>query len=398
MDEHRTAQRLAALVGTATVVGLGTSTREATEPFRLVEQTTHALIRRGFRTIALLDNQRVGDRYDRFVRGEDVDLTSTLAQAWGPWRTVEMRDALIRLRRHNETHPHDRVRLVAVNAPGTLPADYDRVTELLAPLDPATATRVGELLDIIRTAHDNGEHVQRRLGTHPGVPFVHLARTARDLVAGVTDGPGGDEALRLVDAIVDFHGNAIGVGRDTAREERDAAGRLLDHHRRTGDRVVVWEGSAHVAAHGDTMMGAHLRAALGGGYAAVHITVGRGRIPGTEIPPPDPTSVEALLDRTGARVVDLRGQPAANLAHRLDRPWRTRLISGLYEAERDEEHYYDLPSLTESFDAIAYLPTITPIRPLPPARTSHGGAAPAPQAAPAVEGAAGPESGADRDS
>ncbi len=391
MDEHRTAQRLAALVGTATVVGLGTSTREATEPFRLVEQTTHALIRRGFRTIALLDNQRVGDRYDRFVRGEDVDLTAALAQAWGPWRTVEMRDALIRLRRHNETHPHDRVRLVAVNAPRTLPADYDRVTELLAPLDPATATRVGELLDVVRTAHDNGEHVQRRLGTHPGVPFVDLARTARDLVAGVTGGPGSDEALQLVDAIVDFHANAVGVGRDTPREERDAAGRLLDHHRRTGDRVVLWEGSAHVAAHGDTMMGAHLRAALGSGYAAVHITVGRGRIPGTEIPPPDPTSVEALLDRAGERVVDLHGPPPADLAHRLDRPWRTRLISGLYEAERDEEHYYELPSLSESFDAIAYLPTITPIHPLPIGRTFHGGAAPGPK------GAAGPEGGAARE-
>ncbi|WP_327037854.1 erythromycin esterase family protein [Micromonospora maris] len=152
--------------------------------------------------------------------------------------------------------------------------------------------------------------------------------------------------------------------------------------------MVLWEGSAHVAAHGDTMMGAHLRAALGSGYAAVHITVGGGRIPGTEIPPPDPTSVEALLDRAGERVVDLRGPPPADLAHRLDRPWRTRLISGLYEAERDEEHYYELPSLTESFDAIAYLPTITPIHPLPIGRTSHGEAAPGPKGAAGLEGGA----------
>ncbi|MGC5033436.1 erythromycin esterase family protein [Micromonospora sp. DT229] len=362
MDEQRSAQTLAALVQTAQVVGLGTSTREGTEPFRLVEQTTHALLRRGFRTIALLENPRVGDRYDRFIRGEQVDLSAALAQAWGPWRTIEMRDALVRLRRHNAAHPHERVRVVAVNAPRALPADYDRVAELLAPLDGATATRVGELLDIIRTAHDNGEHVQRRLGTHPGVPFVELARSARDLVAGLAGGPERDEALRLVDAVVDFHADP---GRDTGRGERDAARRLLDHHRRTGDRVVFWEGSAHVAAHGDTEMGAHLRAALGDGYANVHITFGRGRTPRTEIPPPDPASLEALLDGAGERVIDLHGQPPTELAHRLDQPWRTRLISGLYQAERDEEHYYELPSLTESFDAIAFLPTITPIHPLP---------------------------------
>ncbi|AEB45067.1 hypothetical protein [Micromonospora maris] len=93
----------------------------------------------------------------------------------------------------------------------------------------------------------------------------------------------------------------------------------------------------------------------------------------------------------------MHGQPPADLAYRLDRPWRTRLISGLYEADRDEEHYYELPSLTESFDAIAYLPTITPIRPLPPGRTSHGRAAAGPKGAAGMEGAAGLEGGAARE-
>ncbi|MBQ1047072.1 erythromycin esterase family protein [Micromonospora sp. C51] len=358
------ARTLAALVESATIVGLGASTREAAETFRLVEETTHELIRRGFRAVALLDNQRVGDLYDRYVRGEDVDLDAALSQAWGPWRTIEMRDALVRLRRHNARHPDDPVRVVAVNGRRTLPADYDRVVALLDPVEPATAARIGEIFAVIRTAHDNGEHVQRLRGTHPGVPFVELARTARNLAAKLPDSPGRDEALRLIDAIVDFHAHALGVGYDAAAEERAAAGRLLDHLRRTGDRVVFWEGSAHVAAHGDTMMGAHLRAALGQRYMAVHVTFGHGRIPATDIPRPVASSLEAvLLDDPGERIIDLRSV-SGHLADRIDRPCRTRLISGLYQAEHDKDHYYELPTLAGSFDVIAFVPTVTPIHPL----------------------------------
>ncbi|MFY1576696.1 erythromycin esterase family protein [Verrucosispora sp. WMMD703] len=364
-DLPSSARTLAALVESASIVGLGTSTREATETFRLVEETTHELIRRGFRVVALLDNQRVGDLYDRYVRGEDVDLDAALGQAWGPWRTIEMRDALVRLRRHNEHHPDDPVRVIAVNGRRTLPADYDRVVALLDPVEPATAARIGEIFAVIRTAHDNGEHVQRLRGTHPGVPFVELARTARDLAAKLPDSPGRDEALPLIDAIVDFHAHALGGGYDAASEERAAAERLLDHQRRTGDRVVFWEGSAHVAAHGDTMMGAHLRAALSQGYAAVHLTFGHGRLPATDIPRPAPSSLEAvLLDDPGERIIDLRSAVPANLAERRERPWRTRLISGLYQAERDGDHYYELPTLAGSFDVIAFVPTVTPIHPL----------------------------------
>ncbi|NGM12907.1 erythromycin esterase family protein [Verrucosispora sioxanthis] len=360
------AQRLAALVETATIVGLGTSTREATETFRLVEETTHELIRRGFRVVALLDNQRVGDLYDRYVRGADLDLAAALHQAWGPWRTVEMRDALVRLRRHNEHHPDDPVRVIAVNGRRALPADYERVVALLAPAEPATATRIGEMFDVIRTAHDNGEHVQRLHGTHPGVPFVDLARTARDLAAHLPDSPGRDEALRLIEGIVDFHAHALGAGYDAAAEERAAAERLLDHQRVSGDRVVFWEGSAHVAAHGATMLGAHLRAALGSDYAAVHVTFGHGGIPGRDVPRPVGASLDAvLLQGGGARIIDLRSAVPADLADRPGRPWRTRLISGLYQADHDEQHYYELPSLAGSFDAIAFVPTVTPIHPLP---------------------------------
>lgn len=184
MNQHpeilqRSGQTIAALVAGAAIVGLGTGTREAHETFLLVEHTTRALIERGFRVVALLDNQRVGELYDRYVRGEDVDLDATLAQAWGPWRTAEMRAALVWLRRFNEGRPDDPVRIVAVDSSRVLPADYDRVVELLTPLDATAAMRIRELLDVIRTAHDSGEHVQRARAPTPAHRSSSLPATPR---------------------------------------------------------------------------------------------------------------------------------------------------------------------------------------------------------------------------
>ncbi|MDG4798310.1 erythromycin esterase family protein [Micromonospora sp. WMMD1082] len=361
---------IADLASDAFVVGLGGSTREAHEPFQIVEHATHALIDRGFRVLAILDNQRVGALYDRYVRGADVNIDSSLRQGWGPWQTSEMRDALTRLRRRNATRPDDPVRVIGVGGSRVLPADYDRVVDLIAAISPAEVPQVRELLAVIRTAHDNGEHVQRAQGTHPGTPFVKLARKAR-AIAGRLEGAGQDEAVRLLDMIVEHHANAIGVGYDAEREERAAAERILEWHRRTGDRIVLWEGSAHVAAHGGVMLGSHLREALGDRYFAGHVTFGHGLVRNSKIPLPASGSLEdLLLCAGGERTVNLAADVPVDVAARLDAPWRTRLISGVYDPGDDAEHYYELPSLRSSFDVVVFVPMVAPIQPLPPDRAA----------------------------
>jgi erythromycin esterase len=340
------AEALTDLVGHASVVGLGTGTRGGRETFAVVTRATQELVERGFRVIAILDNPRVVELYDRYVRGEDVDVEAALRQAWGPWRTEEMREALDSLRRRNADHPGDPVRVVGVGGSAVRPADYDRVLDLVAAPE---AAKIRELFEVIRTAHDNGEHVQRAQGTHPGIPFVELAREARAIAGGASA-----EADGLLDAIVEHHANAIGVGYDVAREERAAAERVLALR---PARVVLWEGSAHVAA--DAMMGGHLRAELGEAYAAVHVTFGHGQVHGVDVPPPVPGSLEdVLLAAGGARTLPLGdGAPAA-----LHAPWRTRLISGLYDPARDSEHYHEVRSLRGAYDAVVFVPEISPVR------------------------------------
>ncbi|PPK68040.1 erythromycin esterase family protein [Actinokineospora auranticolor] len=344
-------EAFADVVGHASVVGLGTGTRSARETFAVVTRTTRVLVERGFRVIAVLDNQRVGELYDRYVRGADVDIDAALRQAWGPWRTEEMRDALDSLRRRNADHPGDPVRVVGVGSSRVLPADYDRVVDLVEAVDPAEAAKVRVLFDVIRTAHDAGEHVLRARGTHPGTPFVELARRAREIAGRAGAG-------ELLDAIVDHHANAIGVGYDADREERAAADRV---RALLPARVVLWEGSAHVAA--DAMMGGHLRAELGRAYAAAHVTFGHGRANGVDVPPPAPGSLEdVLLAAGGERTVRLDdGSPTT-----LDAPWRTRLISGVYDPARDGEHYLEVRSLRGAYDVVAFVPEITPTTVLAP--------------------------------
>ncbi len=355
---------IAGAAGDAVVVGLGVSTREAHEVLDFVTDTTWLLVERGFTTVAVLDNQRVADLYDRYVSGQDVDIDHALAQAWGPWQVGEMRDALVWLREHNRARAEAPVRIIGVAGARVLSADYPRIIDLLAGIDESTAARVEALLDVIRVAHSSGEHVLRARGTHPGTPFVELARAARAHAAELPPGDGRDAALELLDAVVDFHARAIGIGHDMVREEHAAAGRLLDHHRRTGERIVLWEGSTHVAAHPSAMLGSRLRAELGDRYVAVHIAVGSGQIARATIPEPRPDSIEAqLAGAHGERTLDLRTPSSAVTAGELDRSWPTRIISGLYDPAEDAEHYVELPSLRQSFDALVYIPAITPARP-----------------------------------
>jgi erythromycin esterase len=255
-----------------------------------------------------------------------------------------MRDALTWLRHRNSAHPGDPVRVVGVGGSRVLPTDYDRVATLVEVVAPAEAAKVSALFDVIRTAHDSGEHVQRAHGTHPGTPFVELAREARAIA-----GQAGAEAEGLLDAIVEHHANATGVGYDAAREERAAADRVLALR---PARVLLWEGSAHVAA--DAMLGGHLRAELGAAYAAVHVTFGYGQVHGVDVPPPAPGSLEdVLLAAGGERTVQLGDGAPAALA-----PWRTRLISGRYDPARDGEHYLEVRSLRGAYDAVVFVPEI----------------------------------------
>lgn len=386
------------------IVGLGMETRESHEVFSAAAETALQLTQDGFTALALLENPRVAALYDRHIAGEEVDLAQALSQAWGPWQIQQWAQTLERLRALNlrddeEGEPEDgrrpepdtpqrlkrRVRIIGLGEPRALPQDYDRILELLRGFSAETAAQVEEILQVIRVAHDSGEHVLRARGTHPGTPFVELAHRARALVAEFGKRVGAEkrtgavatedeqgtselrEALELLDGVVAFHAESVEAGYDAAEEERAAAQRLLEHHRDTGERIILWDGIAHTAAHQEQgRVGAHLRSVLGADYLAVLFSFGQGEIPDATLPAPRPDSLDALLASTGGELtMDLRAPIPADALRVLERPMPARLVSGIYDPADDAAHYLTLPSVRESFDVLVHLPEITPVQPLP---------------------------------
>lgn len=349
----------------ADVVGLGVTTREGAETFAVQRELLELLVERGTRTLAVQDTTEVGDGIDRWVTGGPGAVETVLTQAWGPWRTQEVVDALSWLRERNVHHPDDPVRVMGLTRPTARAGHYDTVLDLTTPQLPAAdADRLRVLLGTIRVAHDGGEHVERAHGRYTGAPFVDLARQARDLVAGTRDVE--PAALTAMDLITSYHETSLSQGRDPRSQGQESADHIRRRLQESGRPVVIWDGISHLLPVAPAL-GFHLRTHLGTCYRTVLITMGTGRIRDLTLPPPAADSLEAQLQevRTTAFTVALGGPgapPAATTWRRS--PTRLRVVSGMYEPEHDEEFYTPLPSLAGHVDHLVHLPVITASHPL----------------------------------
>ncbi|WP_380168912.1 erythromycin esterase family protein [Jannaschia sp. R86511] len=357
-------------------MGLGPTTREAAETTAVQTELLRALVARGFGTVVLQDSTEIGERLDRWVRTSASvdpveDLDAVLADAWGPWRVEPVRLLLTWLRDHNLAHPDDpgqQVEVRGVFRPKAVPADYDHVLALTAGTDGHGQVR--ELLETIRVAHDGGEHVERAHGRWHGPPYVDLARRARGLVesADGTDARARAQALTGLDRIIDFHATSLSQGHDALAEDIAAADRLVDHLAATGRRAVVWDGIAHLMAHGRTF-GGRLREHLGPNYRCVVTTFGSGAIRNLQLPTPAAGSLDATLQRVadavgGACIIDLAGPAPDHVLRWLADTHPSRMISGMYRPDEDERHYLAVNNLSTAVDVLIHLPQITPVQDL----------------------------------
>lgn len=363
---------LAGMVGDAAVVGLGESTRAAHEVMVLAHRVLRFLVQRsGFRTLALQDDSSVIAALDGYVRGGAGDLRTLLADMWRPWQNVEFAAVLEWLRAFNELRPHDMVGLVGLTPPGTRPAHYDEVAEHVRRVAP---DRLGELLahyDTIRTAHLNGEHVQRARGIHPGRPFVEHAEDAAQLVRSLPGGAG--RVDELAELIAHFHATSVAAGYDFDAAAGAAADALLAEHRASDRKIVYWEGFAHTANARSVglnamdvrlpSVGARLRRHLGDRYLSMAIGFGSGTIHGGVVVPEPPAEfADAVLDSAAAEryLLDLHAPRGAAVAEWLRGPHKLRVIAGIYDPVRDAEHVVAAGALDEWFDVVLRVRSITP--------------------------------------
>ncbi|MDT0452366.1 erythromycin esterase family protein [Streptomyces hesseae] len=367
------AERIAA---GATVVGIGESTRFSRETFGVREQLFRRLVRHhGFRALAVQDSAGAAAGLDRYVHGGGGSAESVLDGAWRPWRTAEMAAALEWIRAFNQDHPHDPVRIFGVKPVQARSEDYDAVLDHVRESAPERWAEAASHLEPIRTAHRVDEHVQRARGTHPGRLFADHARDALALVRSL---PGVDQADGIVARmrlIADFHERSVAGSGNYAGDAVVCADAISDHQRRTGRRVVYWDGIAHTSAAAVTMgsapergpqasAGSLLRDRFGTRYVSVAIGFHHGDVGVAVVQEPAGDLIDARLGEVDAAAhwLDLRSDA---VRRRWDGPAKARVISGVYTPSRDAVEHIAVARLADAFDALVHIRQVSPVRWLP---------------------------------
>ncbi len=340
----------------------------------------------GFRALVVQDNAVVAARLDRYVLAGDGSAGSALEGAWRPWRTHEMVAALEWIREYNRDHPDDPVRIFGVKPAQAQAEDYDAVLDHVRESAPERWAEVALHLEVIRSAHHTDEHVQRARGTHPGRPFADHARDALALIrslpgsgAGPGSGPGpspnrahGDDILARMRLIVDFHERSVAGRRSYVGEDAVWADAISGHQRRTGLRMVYWDGIAHTSATEATLglaperapqptAGSLLRERYGDGYVSVAIGFHHGDLGAVVVPEPSGDLIDAALGAADlpAHWLDLRDDA---VRRRWDGPAKARVISGVYDPSRDAAEHMVVPSLADAFDVLIHIREASAVR------------------------------------
>ncbi|MCB5911495.1 erythromycin esterase family protein [Streptomyces pinistramenti] len=367
------AERLAVA---AAIVGIGESTRASRETFGVRDQLFRRLVRRhGFRALAVQDSAGVAARLDGYVRGGEGSAGSALDDAWRPWRTAEMAAALEWIRAFNQEHPNDPVRIFGVKPTQAQSDDYGAVLDHVRASAPERLAEVASHLDPIRTAHHTDEHLQRAWGTHPGRPFADHAHDALALIRSLPDAVHDDGILARMRRIVDFHERSV-AGRDNYAGDAPVwADALGDTQRRTGLRMVYWDGIAHTSAAETVLgpapergpqpsVGSLLRKRYGTRYVSVAIGFHHGDLGVAVVPEPAGDLIDARLGAADlpARWLDLRHEA---VRRQWDGPAKARVISGVYDPSRDDLAHLTVASLADAFDVLIHIRRVSPVRWLP---------------------------------
>ncbi|WP_433712467.1 erythromycin esterase family protein [Nocardia sp. CA-084685] len=371
---------LAERLGSATVVGLGESTRFSRQTFGLRERVFRVLVEQyGFRTLAVQDSARSGERLDAYVRTGTGGPESALADAWRPTRTAEMAAALAWIREFNGEHPNDPVRILGVEPPRAESSDYDVVLDYVRQYAPDRLAAIESHLGPIRTAHQIDEHVQRHQGIHPGRPFIEDARDALVLFEKLPVTTESENALTHLRLIVDFHEKSVAGQGGFARDERPAAQRVIEWQRDTGAKIAYWDGIAHTAALplGDGPAensefrgtGSYLREHFGARYVSVAIGFHHGDLGMAMAPEPLSDLVDATLGMVDlpAFYIDLHSDAPKSAQQWLHEPAKLRTISGIYDPAKDATAHTTVRSLVDAYDVLVHIRETSPVHWLPQA-------------------------------
>lgn len=338
---------LDAMIGDATVVGLGEATHGAHEFFTMKQRVLRHLVEeKGFTTFALEASWSGGLRIDDYVQGRTGgDARQLVKETMGtsPWERQEFADLIDWMRDHNREHPRRPVHFVGndLEFPGIDDRLFDRVTTYVGEAAPGSLPLLEQLYAGLRPFDDAIGYLTKR----PLAERRQNAAVAQRTLELVTAATGGsDEAYawavqnaRSIARTFAFSAVNLEDPADMAATQslRDQAmtDNTLWWQRRTGGKVLLSAHNGHVGYRSSDpdlyprTQGEHLRDALGAGYLAIGLTFGRGSFLTKDapfapdwkevtVPPATADMNEYVLDRVRPRdyYVDLRCAPPATRA------------------------------------------------------------------------------------
>ncbi|MFD0898938.1 erythromycin esterase family protein [Actinomadura sediminis] len=362
----------------AVAAAVATATRGAHELFVLHDRVLRFLVEElGFRTLALEEDWTTGLRLDAYARTGRDDPAAALRDAWLPWQTAEVLDALRWIRSFNERHPDDPVRIIGLDFHATRASAYDAVEEHVRRAAPGRAAELAGLLAPLRPDGPIDEHVARYRALPDKRPHIERAERALALVRSLPVDP---IAVRHAQAIADFHHLHARPVLDIEHVERRFAQNILWWHEHTGSKVVYWGGTAHASAgeavlngglgQARTNAGGLLRRRLGARFLAIGLTFDHGAVHGgVPVPPPPAAFGDAVLGTAGPPhyLLDLRDARTRTdeVGAWLGTPAPVRVIGPGYRPADDPDHNIQGGAPGALFDVVVHSREVTPARPLP---------------------------------
>lgn len=369
-------------IGDAAIVGLGESEHGTSEETRLKHRVLRLLVERmGFRSIAWEEDWTTGLRLNDYIVSGKGDLKALMSQMSGQYQTGEVADVLRWLRGFNAVHA-DKVRFVGVEYYFTRQPAYDAVDAYVAKVAPGRLTELRRHLRPIRPPDDDiQKYVMKYMKEPDKKPYIDHAHQVYALVEHTPHRPGDRAyalALHHARQIVSFYehfdqpGNEQNIYRDA-----HAAQNLKWWRDYSGDKVVYWAASAHVANAPNLHItaappqpemrfpsaGSYLRRWYGCEYRTIGFTFDHGAVNvGTGQPATMPKPARDWFEQpfgaagTDQFVLNLRTPAPEPVRRWLRAPIKTRGLAG-------GPDYMDGGTLGQWFDVIVHRQEVTPARP-----------------------------------
>lgn len=400
-------QPLKALVGKATVVGLGEATHGTKEFFQLKHRMLEFLVEEmGFRVFAIEANLPEAYAVDEYIRTGQGDPAKVLygLQFW-TWDTREVLDMILWMRAYNADPQHTRkLRFYGVDMQYHRTA-LTQAEAWLKEILPEEAQQLDGIAERIAARQEQGESrtgsfvqgfaVAAGFNKPPSRDWLAIAKDLDALIlcletrkAALSAAGNGErfargcQHLRVLSQFARLEADPKQTFR--VRDEAMAANLRWIQEMEPGAKIVLWAHNAHVSATsrvstGAPSMGWHLRQTLGeaylpigfafreGGFQAQNADLVERGLKVFDATPPEEASLDAALAASGhsALALDLRALPPGPLRDWFMAPQGTLDCGAVFRVPADPRIYVPRLAPSARFGALLFVNRTSAAEPLP---------------------------------